>query len=151
MTDAVIELRELRPEEFPAVKELFRSAFSGPPWNDDWNDDAQLEEYLKDLTEVRGQVDLGLYEDGRLIGISIGELRHWFGGTEYKIEEFCISPERQGSGLGGRFMELIEEYLKHRGVDQIFLMTQRNMPACGFYKHSGFKEAEGLISLTKDL
>ena len=145
------ELKKLREEDLPAVKELFRRAFSGPPWNDDWSDDARLEEYLKDITEVRGAVDLGLFEDDRLIGISIGELRHWCGGTEYKIEEFCIAPDRQGSGLGGRFMELIGEYLRQQGVEQIFLMTQRIMPACGFYKHLGFQELEGLISLIKEL
>ncbi|MBQ7186408.1 MAG: GNAT family N-acetyltransferase [Ruminococcus sp.] len=147
----MFELKELRREDFPAVKELFRRAFSGPPWNDDWSDDVRLEEYLKDITQVRGAVGLGLFEEGSLVGISIGELRHWCGGTEYKIEEFCIIPERQGSGLGGKFMELIEGYLKQRGVEQIFLMTQRTMPACGFYKHLGFREINGLVSLMKEL
>ena len=146
----MIELKELTKEEYPEVKELFRSVFMSPPWNDDWSDGQQLDDYLKDLMQVRIPVDLGLYEDGRLVGISIGCIKHWCLGTEYFIDEFCISSDCQGRGLGKRFLELIEEYLISRDIHQIFLMTQKSMPACGFYKHFGFKEVEGLTSFFKE-
>ena len=29
---------------------LYRSAFTGEPWNDDWSDNMQLEEYIKDCS-----------------------------------------------------------------------------------------------------
>ena len=146
----MIELKELAPEEFTEAKELFRSVFMGPPWFDDWSDDKQLEEYLRDLMGVRTPVDLGLYEDGRLVGLSIGGIKHWCRGTEYVIDEFCIAPDRQGSGLGRQFMDMIEEHLRSIGIRQIFLMTQKTVPAYGFYKHRGFNEIEGLTSFFKE-
>ena len=146
----MIELKELTANEYPAVKELFRSVFTGPPWYDDWSDENQLEEYLRDLMGARIPIDLGLYEDGRLVGLSIGCVKHWCGGTEYFIDEFCISNDCQRRGLGKCFLELIEEYLVSRGIRQIFLMTQKAMPACGFYQHLGFKEIEGLTPFFKE-
>ncbi len=32
------------------IAALYRSAFMGKPWNDDWSDGAQLEEYIKDVS-----------------------------------------------------------------------------------------------------
>lgn len=144
------EIKELTEEEYPAVKELFRSVFMSPPWNDDWSDEHQLDEYLRDLMGARTPIDLGLYEDSSLVGISIGCIKHWCGGTEYFIDEFCISADCQGRGLGKRFLELIEEYLRERGIHQIFLMTQKTVPAYDFYKHRGFKEIEGLTPFFKE-
>lgn len=146
----MIEIKELTPDEFPEMKELFRAVFTAPPWEDDWSDEQQLDEYLKDLCQVRTPIDLGLYEDGRLIGISIGCVKHWCGGTEYFIDELCIARDRQGGGLGTRFMELIESHLAERGIRQIFLMTQKRVPAYSFYKHRGFNEVEGLTPFFKE-
>ena len=146
----MIELKELTAEEYPAAKELFRSVFMGPPWFDDWSDGNQLEDYLRDLMGARTPIDLALYEGGRMIGLSIGCVKHWCGGTEYFIDEFCIANDCQGRGLGKRFLELIEEYLAARDIHQIFLMTQKSMPACGFYKHLGFEEIEGLTPFFKE-
>ena len=32
-----------------AIADLYQSAFMGAPWNDDWSDRSQLEEYLRDV------------------------------------------------------------------------------------------------------
>lgn len=37
-------------------------------------------------------------QDGKLIALSMGNKRHWWGGTEYVIEELCVASEEQGSG-----------------------------------------------------
>ena len=144
------ELRELDDSNFDEIKALFKSVFMGPPWNDDWSDDNQLTEYLLDLTKVRNPIRLGLYEDGELVGISIGDVRHWWGGTDYNIEELCIKTDLQGKGLGSKFMAMIEDYLASKGIYQIFLMTGRNMPAYEFYKKRGFEELTDHVSFFKD-
>ncbi len=146
----MIELKEISEREFGEIKELFRTVFSAPPWNESWDDEAQLEAYLLDLMRVRTPVDLGLYEDGRLIGISIGNIRHWHSGTEYFIEELCLAPDRQGKGIGREFFRLIESFLRTRGIDQIFLMTQSDVPAYRFYKRLGFNELEGQVMFFKE-
>lgn len=147
---ASVELRELDDSNFEEIKALYKAVFMGPPWNDDWSDDNQLTEYLLDLTKVRIPIRLGLYVDGKFVGFSIGDVRHWWGGTDYNIEELCIQTDLQGKGLGTKFMSLIEEYLETRGIHQIFLQTGRDMPAYEFYKKRGFEELTDHVSFFKD-
>ncbi len=42
-----------------------------------------------------------------------------------------------------------ESDLKARGLDTIFLMTEKDKPAYGFYKKTGFEELPGLTSFWK--
>ncbi len=84
------------------------------------------------------------------IGISIGKIKHWCGGTEYFIEELCIRNELHGKGYGRQFIELIGEKIRERGLHTIYLMTDRNQPAYQFYNRLGFREIPELTSFTKD-
>jgi len=131
------------------IMSLFKEVFSAPPWNEDWSDDDQLDNYLKDLTEVRNPLLYGLYEGNDLVGVSIGRIKHWCEGTEYFIEELCIRMDRQKKGYGKEFFSLIEKDLKEKGLDTIFLMTDRDKPAYEFYKKNGFKEIPELTSFIK--
>ena len=63
-------LKELNRNDLPEIMNLFRETFTGPPWNEDWQNE-QLEDYLRDLTEVRTPVILGMYADDILTGVSI--------------------------------------------------------------------------------
>ena len=47
------------------------------------------------------------------------------------------------------FFSLIEKDLKEKGLDTIFLMTDRDKPAYEFYKKNGFKEIPELTSFIK--
>ena len=148
--DAIL-IKEMSSKDLAEMKTLFRSVFSSPPWNEDWSDEQQLDEYLKDLIEVRGSLLFGLYEAEQLIGISIGKIKHWYGGTEYYIEELCIRNDYQGKGYGKAFFTLIEGKIKERGLHVIYLMTDRNQPAYEFYQKIGFRELPELTSFFKEL
>ena len=39
------------------IKELVQSVFSAPPWNEEWDDD-QLDNYIRELIEVRQPIFL---------------------------------------------------------------------------------------------
>ena len=117
-------LVELNNSDFDRIKTLFLGVFTQPPWNDDWSDEKQLDEYLMDLMGARMPLVLGLVEDDELIGVSIGNIRHWYEGTEYYVDELCIKTEMQGKGYGSTFLSLIEEHLKERGLHVIYLTCE---------------------------
>lgn len=146
-----MELKELSLDDFEEIKKLFKEVFMAPPWNDDWSDDNQLNEYLHDLMEVRTPLCYGLYVDDILTGVSIGNIRHWCGGTEYFIEELFVKISEQGKGYGAEFLRLIENELPSKGVIQIFLQTETTVPAYKFYKNRGFTELKNHVSFFKDL
>lgn len=145
------EIRRLSAENIEEIKKLFRDIFTKEPWNDDWSDDAQLHAYITDLTGNQNSLTLGLYVDGTLTGLSMGSVMHWYMGTEYYIYELCIKTEEQGKGLGTEFLKKIEAYISERGMTHIYLQTERNVPAYGFYIKNGFAELEGHASLAKFL
>ena len=84
----------------PQMGELFKNAFAGEPWNDDWSDPVQLGEYIKEISGSYNALNFGLVIDGRLAAMSVGMIRHWWEGTNYNIEELCVSPEYQHQGIG---------------------------------------------------
>ena len=103
------------------IANLFKSAFAGEPWNDDWSDEEQLNMYMNDLIGQSYSLTYGLYDSDELIGLSMGYIKHWFRGTEYYIDELCIRTDRQGEGIGTFFMNEIEKAIGSIGIKKIFL------------------------------
>ena len=128
---------------------LYKSAFYGEPWNDDWSDEEQLTEYVKEKSGGFHAINYGLFIDGKLVALSMGQITHWWEGTNYVLDELCVSPDYQGTGIGTHFMELIEEDLKKRDVKGIFLQTDSDKPAFNFYLKNGFKDIKEHVSLFK--
>lgn len=143
-------IKELDSSCMQDIRRMFKEVFSATPWNEDWSDGEQLDNYLKDLTEVRNPLVFGLFDEDDLIGFSIGRIKHWCGGTEYYIEEFCIREDRQRKGYGREFFSLMETELKKRGLHSIYLTTERGMPAYEFYKKIGFKELPVIAAFVKE-
>ena len=133
------------------MAELYKNAFAGEPWNDDWSDRGQLYEYIKEISGAYNCLNYGLKMDGKLVAMSLGMIRHWWEGTNYNIEELCVLPEFQGKGVGSRFMEMIEEDIQTRGAVGIFLQTDIDKPAYRFYQKIGFGDLGAHVSLYKRL
>lgn len=144
-----MELKKLSINDKEAIKELFTGVFTGEPWNDDWSDSEQLDLYIEDLCGQGYSLTFGLYDGGELIGISMGDIKHWFRGTEYLINELCIKTDRQGTGAGTFFLTEIEKAVKEMGIKQIFLLTGRDVPAYNFYKKNGYVEESNTVPLSK--
>lgn len=135
--------------EIEVIKKLFTGVFTIEPWNDDWSNKEQLDLYLSDLIGQSNSLVYGLFEDDKLIGISMGHIRHWYSGTEYYIDELCIQTDKQGNGIGTYFIKEIEKAIKEIGLVQIFLQRENNVPAYGFYQKNGFYELKEHVSFVK--
>ncbi|HEL1973128.1 GNAT family N-acetyltransferase [Streptococcus suis] len=144
-----MKLKELCFSDMEMVKELFLSVFSQEPWNDDWSDEEQLDCYLGDLLGHPRALCFGLFDQDKLIALSLGYIRYWYEGTEYRIEELCISRHYQGRGIGQDFLKRIEEQLERRQIVHILLQTERNLPAYFFYQKYGFRTLEEDVTMVK--
>ena len=133
------------------VAELFAGAFKGEPWNDDWSDTVQLKEYIKDVSGNFKGLNYGLKIGGKLACVSLGTVRHWWEGTNYNIEEFCVDPSLQRQGIGSRFMKLIEDDIRAKGFSGIFLQTDSDKPSYRFYLKNGYKDLNKHVSLYKSV
>ena len=143
------ELKRLSLDDKEKIKEVFVSVFTKEPWNDDWSDKEQLDLYITDLIGQGYSLTYGLLDNGELIGISMGYIKHWYSGTEYIINELCIITDRQGAGVGTFFLAEIEKAIKELGLKQIFLLTDSNVPAYDFYKKNGYVEVTNNVAFSK--
>ena len=143
--------RQLGFDDMKSVTSLFKSVFMAEPWNDDWSDDEQLSLYLGELTGQTNSLSFGLFEENELIGIAIGQTKHWYSGLEYEINELCIKSDRQGKGAGSFFLGEIEKDVKARGVKTIYLQTGNDVRAYEFYKKMGFTELENNVFFAKEI
>ena len=57
----------------------------------------------------------------------------------------------QGSGIGTYFLNKIEKAIKEIGMANIFLQTENNVPAYGFYQKNGFYELKRHVSFAKKI
>lgn len=148
----MMELKELDVRgEMPAVMEIIRGGFAQAPWNETWDDEAALREYIEGLTNAPDSLSLGLYDGAQLAAVSLGRIKRWYWGAEYCIDDLCVLPSMQGRGAGTEFVKLMDEYLKARGVRSVSLWTKRDAPACGFYRKNGFHEGEDKVVFEKEL
>ena len=145
------EIKELTIEKIDIIKSFFKDVFMREPWNDDWSDDEQLHQYITDIIGNRNSLAFGLFEEEQLLGLALGNIKHWYTGTEFFVEEFCVKTEMQGQGLGTEFLRLLEVELRVRDIKTIFLMTGKEMPAFEFYRKNGFEEFINHVSLKKDI
>lgn len=148
---AAYDFRQLDESAAVPIRELFAGVFSKEPWNDDWSDENQLRLYIQDLIGQSNSLTFGLYQGEALIGISMGHIKHWYSGTEYCIDELCISTKKQGQGVGTIFIEEIEKACKALGLAYILLMTETDVPAFAFYKKRGFYQLEHNAAFAKQL
>ena len=105
MEKKTYDFKKIGINEIEIIKELFAGVFTIEPWNDDWSNQEQLNLYLLDLIGQSNSLTYGLFENGKLIGVSMGRIKHWYSGTEYYIEELCIQTNKQGNGIGTLFLK----------------------------------------------
>ncbi|MBR5873616.1 MAG: GNAT family N-acetyltransferase [Oscillospiraceae bacterium] len=133
------------------VKELFLAVFTVSPWYDDWSDSTQLDCYITDLMGQSNSLTYGLFENENLIAVSMGRIKHWYTGTEYCIDEFCVRKEMQGKGVGTFFLGNIEKAIREIGLVQIYLQTDIDVKAFDFYIKNGFVHLQDTVSLAKQV
>lgn len=75
--------------------------------------------------------------------------KHWYTGTEYCIDEFCVQKDKQGQGTDTYFLHEIEKAIKEIGLLQIYLQTDVDVPALEFYIKNGFIHLEETVSQAK--
>ena len=135
-------IKALSEENIPEIECLFLDVFTHDPWNDDWSNKDQLRNYLIDIISNKNSLTLGLYNNDKIKGLSLGNIIHWCSGTEYYIREFFINREDQNKGFGSIFINQIQDYLIGNGIKAMILSTEIGTPAYDFYIKNDFKELE---------
>lgn len=146
-----MEIKKLTIADTENIKTVILDAFSRAPWNDDWSDKKQFHLYILDLIGNPNSLSLGLYENNKLIGVSLGRIKHWYNGNEYWIDDLSILPQFQGRGYGSAFIDLITAYIKEKEFVGIVLFTEKDIPAYNLYIKKGVDEKNKRVFFEKKI
>ena len=146
----MLVIKELSKENKKEIEEVFLKTFSEEPWCDTRDFD-QLDLYMDELLAPFNSLTFGLFLDEVLIGISLGRIAHFYDGTQYRVDEFCIKSGFHGLNYGSKFMTMLSEETLKRNIKYIILTTERAFPAYQFYLKNGFDVVDGNVMLAKKI
>jgi|GEM_PF-233223 len=144
-----MEFRKFSHQDFDNTAKLYKEVFSAQPWNDEWIKLSKVKEYLNEL--IRNPVFSGyvVYQNSQMVAACFGHSRSWWSGNEFFIDEFFVSSDCQGQGIGSLLMDYLENHPELTDVDSFQLLTNYNVPAKDFYHKNGFKIRNNRITMTK--
>lgn len=128
-----------------ACTKLFVDTFSQPPWQDQWQSEEQASRYLHDFVDAPGFLGFVTEENSRLVAVCLGNIRHWWRGDEFFIQEFFVAPSHQGQGIGQALMGFVKRNLCERAIRNICLLTARGSRAEAFYQQCGISEIPDML------
>ncbi|HVV50015.1 MAG TPA: GNAT family N-acetyltransferase [Polyangia bacterium] len=135
-------------QDVGVVAPIFKECFASPPWNEAWTDETaarRLSQFMGTET-CRGVV---AFDGERAVGFALGQLEGWVDGNIFLIQEVCVVPDRQRSGIGGRLLERLLRELEVRDrVTGTYLLTDAGSAAEAFYLGRGFQRSGRKIVLS---
>lgn len=139
------DYRQFQTADLQFCAKLFIDTFSRPPWQDQWKDEDHACRYLRDFIDAPGFIGFVAEQAGLPVAFCIGNLRHWWQGDEFFVQEFFVIPSHQGKGIGQGLMGFTKKTLSERGVNALCLLTSRGSPAERFYRQNGLNEIPGMM------
>lgn len=143
-------IRIYEPADLHACALLYKAAFAGKPWNEDWPPEI-AEQRVADLMCTPVSEGYLCEENGVLCGMLLGHRMTYLYGTELLIHELCVSPRCQRQGIGTKLLAHVCDILQKDGCAGIFLNTRRGYPSEKFYLQNGFTHQADTVSLYKAL
>lgn len=138
-------VRLMVESDLEPCSELMLKVFNGEPWFDQWDSVLHAQQYLKEFMDNPVFLGFVIEQEGSILGASFGHTKSWYSGKEYHIQEYFIDTELQGSGLGSALMNGIKAYLISVNIHCMVLLTEKNLPAEGFYRKHGFEVKQDII------
>jgi ribosomal protein S18 acetylase RimI-like enzyme len=142
---AVLEIKTLTPDDWPAWRELRLTALAEAPQQfgarlADWQGEGDQPERWRARLEIPGSLNLIAIHDGQPAGMVSGVP----GSAEGVVDliSMWVSPAARGQGAGLRLIAELAGWAAGTGATQLRLeVRQDNAPAIGLYERSGFTAA----------
>lgn len=142
-----VDIRKANKKDLIEMAEIFRIESSKKPYDQKWTKKTALEKVKKCLKEQ--DVFVTIVED-KIVGF-ITSYREPDNKNKAYVDEFWISKEFQGRGIGRKVMQFVEKFYKAKGVEMIHLVAGRKAGAYRFYRKLNYKESEESVFLEKVL
>ncbi len=146
-----LRIRDMVTSDLEAVASLFIACFATAPWNERWTlATAKIRLSLfASAPAFRGAVAT---EAGEVVAMALGQVEGWLDGSLFLLQEMCVSPNQQRSGVGTRLLDYL--LVRVADADQVraaYLLTNASSAAESFYLQRGFRRSDVKIVLGRGL
>ena len=147
MTETIVPFTE---DYLNQCIELYIDVFNREPWNETW---AYLsaKERLTDLIHTPKFLGFLLFENDHLIGLIGGNSKESYTGQTFYLAELCINNETQGKGYGSKLLLYLENELKKRDIQSLYLLTANGGLTEAFYLKNDYVINENRVVIKKNL
>lgn len=131
--------------------QLFLDVFNSEPWNDKWESLEQVKETLLSSIDSPKFFGLVAIHQDNIAGFIFGNVKVWYTGNHFFLEEMCIDNKLQRMGTGTKMIKELKNHLSEMGIKAITLMTSRDMFCYDFYLKNDFEVIEDIKLLTVEI
>lgn len=135
-------------EDLEECTRLYISVFKSKPWNEEWAYDAGYQR-LSDIIHTPRFLGFTIKNDYEIIGFIAGYSKVNFQGFTFYLAEFCVNNKIQGNGYGSKLLSFLEQELRRRKVNSLFLITEKKGLASKFYSEKGYSVNENRMVMKK--
>jgi len=143
-------IQHCSPDHLERYGVIYAEAFSGEPWNDNWNvDDATI--HVRELLENRQSFGLEYIIDGEVAGFILGTSMLFHYGRTFEINDLAVARKYQRQGIATLLLEAFMREMKAQGIKALHLITAGEGVLPRFYERFGFKKEEVVVLMGKEL
>ena len=140
----------IKNENILECSKLYLKVFNAKPWNDKWTIETAFKR-LNDIYTTPNFEGFLYIEEDEIKGAVLGNYEQFYDGIHYNLKEMFISNELQGTGIGSKILNKLEERLKDLSVTTIILFTSKGNKTSNFYLKNGFCEFKSMAMMGKDI
>ena len=134
-----MDVRPISDAEVGDCARVYAAAYGRPPWNEAL-DPGQICACIRRFIGRDGFCAWRAEAGGEIVGVALGVVVPYVGGAFLRLEDLCVAPDHQRSGVGGAFIREIERLSQALGCDSMLLATQPDVPAHDFYLKQGLRD-----------
>lgn len=131
-----MKIRVIKRNDIEKCAQLYAEVFSSEPWHENWSPSLAYER-LMHFYDSKGFVGV-LAEEKEIFSFALGNIEPFYSGAFFYLREMCTKPNAQNQGIGKKTIKSLEDTLASMEVKNIYLITERSIPAANFYTACGF-------------
>lgn len=133
-------LRSIQEKDIEACAALYAQVFSSEPWDEKWSEGAARERLLH-FYYSKGFCGVLAEQEG-VISFALGNIEPFYSGSIFYLREMCRNTNMPKAGVGYKVLAALERELLAQDVQDVYLITDRAIPASDFYQKNGFNHSD---------
>jgi GNAT superfamily N-acetyltransferase len=128
-----MNILSIGPADEKKLATLFAACFSASPWNEPWTASSAAAR-IGPMIRTESFCGVMAIEKDEPVGMAFGQVEAWVEGSLFLLQEMCVAPARQNSGVGKAMLHTLAGKLsaEHK-VSAMYLLTDEANPAAKFY------------------